>query len=142
MSFFNRQRHSKCFLNFLGKCFPEAKGSAPVWFTPSTAGTAPSQPRSGTGRAWGDGAWQLLSAVAKNQEELQKRKKKITQIPLIHILYFELISIFPFPHPILHTHSAALLGLESYFDFFFFKCFTSYTIFTSHYSPISTSEDS
>lgn len=57
-----------------------------------------------------------VNAIAKSQEELQKKKKKkkITQIPLKYILYFEFISIFPFPHPILHTHSAALLGSESF----------------------------
>lgn len=80
MSLLNRQRHSKRFLNFLGKCFPEAKAQHQFGSHPAQQGQHwGQQPRMAlTVALGGPGGWSLaaLIAIANNQEELQKRKQE------------------------------------------------------------------
>lgn len=90
---------------------------------------------------WGDRAWQLLVAIARNQKELQKRKKENNSNP------FETYTMFWIHFRFSLSSSNSSHSLSSSFGMwklfgFFLKCFTSYTILTSHYSPIPSPGDS
>lgn len=90
MSPFNRQRHSKCFLNFLGKCFPEASGSVMLWFMPwcSREGSVTAKEqhcpacheRHICSPHLEVQGWHWLFTIAENQEELQKNKNTYLHI--------------------------------------------------------------